>query len=87
MGFNHPFGALFICGRVAPDICPHCGTEEHARCNTGKVVNHNGLIVTNLALFRCMTCGFTEVWDMGTDQWWELDESDYSDEGSFEEVS
>lgn len=34
--------------------------------------------------FRCPHCGHDSVWDMATDQHWDLDPDDYGDEGSSE---
>lgn len=31
---------------------------------------------------RCPECGQVDVWDMDSDEWWTLDESDYGPEGS-----
>lgn len=31
---------------------------------------------------RCPDCGQVDVWDMDSDEWWTLDESDYGPEGS-----
>lgn len=35
-----------------------------------------------LFAFRCPDCGLDSVWDMRTDEWWVLDESDYGPDGS-----
>jgi len=35
-----------------------------------------------LHLTRCKTCGLDVVWDTQTDEWWDLDASDYGPEGS-----
>lgn len=35
-----------------------------------------------LHLTRCQTCGLDVVWDSQTDEWWDLDDSDYGPEGS-----
>lgn len=35
-----------------------------------------------LSAFRCPDCKLDDVWDRDTDTWWELDDSDYGDEGS-----
>lgn len=36
---------------------------------------------------RCGGCGLDTVWDMRTDEWWELDESDYGPDGSQDELT
>ncbi|MFP7833115.1 hypothetical protein [Marisediminicola sp. LYQ134] len=38
--------------------------------------------VYDLAAFRCPTCPTDEVWDIRTDEWWELDLDDYGPAGS-----
>jgi len=35
-----------------------------------------------LVAFRCANCGHDQVHDQRTDEWWDLDEQDYGDEGS-----
>lgn len=35
-----------------------------------------------LFAFRCPDCGLDTVWDMRTDEWWLLEESDYGADGS-----
>ena len=35
-----------------------------------------------LVAFRCPSCHHDSVWDRRTDEWWDLDEQDYGDEGS-----
>ena len=36
----------------------------------------------SLYAFRCRDCGVVEVWDIESDEWWTLDESDYGPTGS-----
>lgn len=36
----------------------------------------------DLHAFRCPDCGEVTVWDMTSDEWWTLDESDYGPQGS-----
>jgi len=38
--------------------------------------------VIDLYAFRCPSCGVDEVWDIRTDEWWTLDETDYGPGGS-----
>lgn len=38
--------------------------------------------VTDLIAYRCRGCGLDHVHDQRTDEWWELDISDYRDKGS-----
>jgi hypothetical protein len=35
-----------------------------------------------LHAWRCPNCGLDTIWDDDTDEWWNLDESDYGDDGS-----
>jgi hypothetical protein len=35
-----------------------------------------------LTAFRCSSCHLDTVWDRRTDEWWDLDPSDYGDDGS-----
>lgn len=35
-----------------------------------------------LHAFRCPSCKMDTIWDIDTDEWWNLDESDYGDDGS-----
>jgi hypothetical protein len=86
VGFEHPAGTPIICA-AKPLLCPQCGTSAQPRINQGRVFNRLNIMVNSLVLQRCMSCGFTQVWDMETDKWFDLDESDYSDDGSYEEVS
>lgn len=39
--------------------------------------------VVRLTAFRCPTCLLDNVWDQFENQWWELDSSDYQDDGSY----
>lgn len=36
-----------------------------------------------LVAMRCPDCLHDVVWDLALDQWWDLDDSDYLDAGSF----
>lgn len=38
--------------------------------------------IYNLHAFRCPDCGQVDVWDMASNEWWTLDESDYGPAGS-----
>lgn len=38
--------------------------------------------VLDLFAFRCPECPLDEVWDMRTNEWWELEPEDYGPEGS-----
>lgn len=51
---------------------PAVGRERFARRHA----------LRDLYAFRCPDCGEVAVWDMTSDEWWTLDESDYGPEGS-----
>ncbi|CAN7240046.1 hypothetical protein LJR045_000962 [Microbacterium sp. LjRoot45] len=38
--------------------------------------------VYDLHAFRCPSCGQVSVWDMASDEWWTLDDTDYGPTGS-----
>lgn len=38
--------------------------------------------VYDIHAFRCPGCGEVTVWDVASDEWWTLDESDYGPGGS-----
>jgi hypothetical protein len=53
---------------------------------SGRTYNHAVVVLAApvfcLSAFRCPTCGHDEVWDKRDDSWWDLDEQDYTHEGS-----
>lgn len=60
--------------------------REKRRLPAGKTYWHTTMLppawIRDLVAFRCHHCGHDRVWDQRTDEWWDLDESDYSDDGS-----
>lgn len=54
-------------------------TTGHARKRPGWETRH-----ARLVLYRCLDCGHDQVFDTDSDTYWDLDETDYADEGSFE---
>jgi predicted RNA-binding Zn-ribbon protein involved in translation (DUF1610 family) len=50
----------------------------------GREVDVDAWAIYWLAAFRCPGCSHDVVWDRRTDEWWDLDEQDYTDEGSTE---
>jgi hypothetical protein len=47
---------------------------------TGQIQIVEGLAC--LTVFRCVDCRADVVWDRRTDEWWELEPIDYTDQGS-----
>lgn len=43
--------------------------------------------VRDLVAYRCPHCKHDRVWDKRTDEWWDLDESDYVPAGSYPPVT
>lgn len=57
--------------------------DEENRRRLGSLAHKRPLIATyRLRVFRCPDCRHDEVHDGDTDQLWELDDSDYGDDGS-----
>lgn len=66
-----------------PDACESCGIEDsQPKMNIGTIRDVSG--GGKLVAFRCSECGNDVVWDWSTNAWWDLDPTDYSDEGSYE---
>ena len=61
-------------------------TVEQRRGRHGRaidlVVTKPAWPVVDLYAFRCPECHEDQVWDMRTDEWWTLDDSDYGPTGS-----
>lgn len=88
----------FICPPPKPDGCDRChstaiplrahGTRtivygnDVVRIHTARL--HPRRMRAALVAVRCPDCGHDTVWDTATDQWWDLDDSDYQDGGSWE---
>ncbi|MGZ0070008.1 hypothetical protein [Microbacterium arborescens] len=69
--------------------CDSCGSARSpflavglraADAGPGRFTRRHAL--RDLHAFRCPDCGEVVVWDMDSDEWWTLDESDYGPEGS-----
>lgn len=57
--------------------------EEENRKRLGRIAHkRKARALYRLTAFRCNVCSLDEVWDMDTDEWWVLDHTDYSDDGS-----
>lgn len=71
-------------GEVRPFRQPK--TYTHARAN--QQADREGSVMLNLTAYRCTACRHDQVLTIGSyvnpvgEQWWNLDESDYHDEGS-----
>lgn len=79
---------IHICGTLNPQRCD-CGSERRpftavglraAEAGVGRFARRHAL--RDIHAFRCPDCGQVDVWDMDTDEWWTLDESDYGPAGS-----
>jgi len=63
--------------------CDQCGAIDSKRTNLGRTFRDN--IVDKILLARrCRHCNHDTVYDLHADHLWDLDPSDYSDEGSYE---
>lgn len=77
-------GAVFVCPPPkVPDHCVRCGSVELQIRNRG-LVRPVPLVLTPWVLWvwRCPDCYLDDVWDLATDEWWTLDDTDYEDDGS-----
>lgn len=90
---DHPI----VCGQWKSEKCTHCGSLRDSRINLGRIwaertdslrtINRAPrALVANIAAFRCPDCGHDRVVDgLGPDaQTWDLDPTDYTDDGSWE---
>lgn len=59
--------------------CDKCGAIDESDISNGR----RGQLI-NLTAYRCRHCGHDTVHDHLTDQWWDLDQTDYADIGSNE---
>lgn len=93
-----PLPDAFICPPPKLDGCEHChSTATPVRAHGTRTIGYGDNVVTirtgrlhprhlhaPLIAVRCSGCGHDTVWDAVTDQWWDLDDSDYQDGGSWE---
>lgn len=93
-----PMSAVFICPPLKsfrPDCCPKCGCTDERPTARGAVrvapidprsglrKLRAGRIVLNLLALRCPDCRHDQVTDLYGSRVWDLDESDYTNEGSW----
>jgi hypothetical protein len=67
----------------------HVACEQCGGLGGGTLINPgtrpvDGTASRNIHAFRCPHCGRDTVWDMATDERWDLDPDDYGNEGSTE---
>lgn len=90
---------MFICPPPRrPERCAHCGTTAAALINTGRIftdeasaptaigrarLNGGRHLVGLISAFRCPCCERDRVLDP-TGQEWDLDDTDYTDDGSWD---
>jgi len=70
---------------LPPDLCWHCGVRAERVTAEGRVLIPNWPY--RLVLRRCTRCGHDQVRNWLTGQEWDLDESDYGPDGSWENAS
>jgi hypothetical protein len=57
--------------------------EEENRARLRKLAHKRAQVALwRLYAFRCQDCRHDQVWDTDTDEWWDLDHTDYGTEGS-----
>ena len=78
--------------------CVRCGSHQDPHMNLGRVWTEPGMVrairraqlsngrhlVAHLAAFRCPDCEHDHVIDLVNDQAWDLDTTDYTDDGSYD---
>lgn len=79
---------IHICGSLKASRCD-CGSERRPFTSVGLRASDPGPgrfarrhALRDTYAFRCPECGQVDVWDMNSDEWWTLDESDYGPTGS-----
>ena len=87
-----------VCPPRKPDACPLCGSPAEPAINLGAVWADYAVegiltirkarlcervVVVSLAAWRCPDCRGDWVTRQGSDELWVLDDSDYTDEGSW----
>ena len=52
------------------------------RLGPGSLHHVPSVVLLRLYAYRCQDCRHDVVWDIDTDEWWDLDHTDYGPEGS-----
>lgn len=80
---------LFICPppRAVSQVCPHCGAQDDPSRAEGRILvdgSPASRYIRSLIAYRCPLCLHDTVEDWRTGEQWMLDDSDYTDVGSFD---
>lgn len=86
---------IFICPPPKPEKCEHCRSTRPPLMNLGRIwtdpattpaIGGGRQIVANLAALRCPDCRRDHVLLLAHGEWqaWNLDETDYTDDGSWD---
>lgn len=82
-------GTVFICPPPKKaDSCSRCGSTAPHRMACGRIQAEPATdlsVIGIITAFRCKDCDHDHVLDHAGNQW-DLDPSDYTDEGSFEHL-
>jgi hypothetical protein len=85
-GCGSPEPSVVCRGMVAlrPDLTrEQWEYEEENRARLGKLAHkRKNVALWRLHAFRCQDCRLDSVCDTDTDEWWDLDHTDYGPEGS-----
>lgn len=75
---------MFVCRQLGKDPRCECGSTAPPFTASGVQARPRGDFGVRYGLraMRCPDCGSVTVWDLTSDEWWTLDESDYGPEGS-----
>lgn len=80
---------VIVCSGMEREGCDECGSKRQpftaaglraADTGPGRFARRHAL--RDIHAFRCPDCGLVQVWDMDSNEWWTLDESDYGPKGS-----
>lgn len=74
----------YVCPEPNRECCQFCGSLEPAVFNRGsrRVIEGRDRFMPSLYAYRCPTCRRDIVEETGSDEAWELEPSDYGDEGA-----
>ncbi|MCX2931372.1 hypothetical protein ORI20_13895 [Mycobacterium sp. CVI_P3] len=75
---------VFICPPPRrPERCGKCKSERPSLMNVGRVSGAGRQFIGRLTVFRCPDCRHDSVRDHH-DRMWDLDPTDYTDDGSYD---